>query len=609
MVAARTFATMEGDMRMRVGWGIALCQFSIWWSAMAAWCGAQPAPDVGISSVRNVSGQWPRVALNGRLASRYFGNAQYLLDLHAKRQSFMIDAYRLREHRKKEADWDGEYAGKWLDAAARVAANTGHAAMKEKALRLAAALRECQQPDGYLGIFGPSERGKAAWDVWNQWYAMTGLTSCAERLNDVEASRAAVRAGQWLIRTYEPVDRSNHRFFQSAWGGGCNVDVCDQLVRLHAYGREARFLDFVRGVRQHYPPIQQMRRTGTAWQTHAYVLTGYLGAMAMLADTERNGAELSWIETVWRDLCAHHLYPTGSLGLKESLSGDAPSDLPNADHQETCATVEWMILCHRLHRATGKPCYADAIEKTVYNALLAAQTPDGKAWTYFTPLRYEKRPFHGPTACCYWSGPRGIAMLPELVYAVTPGQIQVDLFEPSETVVKLEGVAVRVVQTGNYPAAGRILVVVHPERPLEFTLSLRVPDWSRHAEVKVNGQGVSLRSSPGEYCRIRRRWASDDRIEMTLAIPVAVRPLRDCGVVVIRGPEVLAVDSRDNPRVDLDKINIPSGVCLNAVPSEESRRRYVGRVRHDGRIADVVFTPYADAGNGGRYRTVFPPSP
>ena len=583
----------------------AFCALLICSFATGSWCAAEPRPGGGVSAARCSPERWSRVALNGRLAPRYLGNVQYLLDLHEKRREFMIDAYRLREHRKKEADWDGEYAGKWLDAAARTAANTGHAAIKEKALSLAAALRHCQQPDGYLGVFAPSERGKAEWDVWNQWYALTGLIACAERLNDAESLQAAERAGQWLLRTYAPVDRADHRFFKSAWGGGCNVDVCDQLLRLYAHGRDTRLLDFVRGVRQHYPPIQQMRRSGKAWQTHAYVLTGYLGAMAMLADLENNAAELSWIETVWRDIRSRHLYPTGSLGLKESLSADAPNDLPNADHQETCATVEWMIFCHRLHRATGKAFYADAIENTIYNALLAAQTPDGKAWTYFTPLRYEKRPFRGPTACCYWSGPRGIAMLPDLVYATAPGQVRIDLFEPSETVLNVEGTPVRVVLTSNYPADGHVAIAVQPERPKEFTLSLRVPGWSSRAQAKVNGQDVSLSTVPGDYCRIHRRWSSGDRVEMTLSIPVVVRPLGDCGVAVARGPEVLAVDSRDNPKVDLDRITIPAEVRLAAAPSEGSRRRYVGQVRNEARPAEVVFTPYADAGHGSRFRTVF----
>ena len=129
--------------------------------AMGLSYGAEADPDRDVSSARFAPERWSRVALNGRLAPRYAGNVQYLLDLHEKRRAFMIDAYRLRERRKKEADWDGEYAGKWLDAAARTAANTGHAAIKEKALSLAAALCQCQQPDGYLGVFAPSERGKA----------------------------------------------------------------------------------------------------------------------------------------------------------------------------------------------------------------------------------------------------------------------------------------------------------------------------------------------------------------------------------------------------------------------------------------------------------------
>ena len=45
----------------------------------------------------------PKVTFGGRLAPRYEGNVRYLLDIHDRHGPFMIDAYRLREKRKKEA--------------------------------------------------------------------------------------------------------------------------------------------------------------------------------------------------------------------------------------------------------------------------------------------------------------------------------------------------------------------------------------------------------------------------------------------------------------------------------------------------------------------------
>jgi DUF1680 family protein len=53
-----------------------------------------------------------------------------------------------------------------------------------------------------------------------------------------------------------------------------------------------------------------------------------------------------------------------------------------------------MKLCFNLYRATGELKYADEIERTGYNALLAAQTPDGVTFAQYSPLegyRYTGR--------------------------------------------------------------------------------------------------------------------------------------------------------------------------------------------------------------------------
>ena len=324
--------------------------------------------------------------------------------------------------------------------------------------------------------------------------------------------------------------------------------------------------------------------------------------------------ELSWVEKVWEDITIRHLYPTGSLSFSEHLSETAPNDTPveNGEparhHQETCATVEWLLFNALLHQATGRVRYMERMEQTIYNALLAAQSLDGLQWMYFTPLRYEKRWFTGPTSCCYWSGPRGIARLPGWVYALDREGIRVNLYESGEASLELDDSAVAIKQISHYPDLGKVNFDVKPASPVTFTLRLRIPPGVREVQFKLNGQPVFPDSTDDGYFGFRRPWSQVDSIEMEFDIPVTVRDFlgRHYGIIV-RGPEVLAVDQQDNPTLDLDQITLRPQMILNSIGARNGRRRYQGEVTVDSRSEEVVFTPYADCGGDGtRFRTAFP---
>ena len=93
-----------------------------------------------------------------------------------------------------EGDWYGEHAGKWLAAAARAAARSGDAELRESVTRVADFLCDQQEPDGYLGTYAPSRRfmlpqppkpptppnwdgapSVRTWDIWTHSYLILGL--------------------------------------------------------------------------------------------------------------------------------------------------------------------------------------------------------------------------------------------------------------------------------------------------------------------------------------------------------------------------------------------------------------------------------------------------
>ena len=573
--------------------------------------------------------QYPRcdqVTLTGRLSTRYQANLRYLAYIYETREDWMLEPFRYRgmdwvleplRNKKGELAWAGEYAGKWLDAAALSALDTSDKQLSQAAARFASELIATQESDGYLGIELSTRRGLGSdwdWDVWNVKYAMAGLLTHFETSQDTASLRAAVRCGEWLINQFGMVSAADHPFFRSTMDGGSNVIVLDQFARLYRFTGERKFLEFATEVVAHYPPLETMRSTCQAPIWHAYNLAGYLGGVVELAIASSNRAELIWLEKVWEEITSRHLYPTGSIGFSEHLSETAPNDTPveNGEparhHQETCATVEWLLFNSLLYRATGRVRYMECMEQTIYNSLLAAQSMDGLQWMYFTPLRYEKRWFTGPTSCCYWSGPRGIARLPMWVYAVANEGLRVNLYESSEATLQLDDSAIAIKQISNYPDFGKVLLEVKPAGPVTFTLRLRIPSSARKVQFKLNGQPVLPESAKDGYFGFRRIWSQGDSIEMGFDILVTVRDflVTNYGIIV-RGPEALAVDQRDNPALDLDQITLREQMILNSIGPVNGRRRYQGEVTVDGRSAQVVFTPYADCGgDGARFRTAFP---
>jgi len=552
-----------------------------------------------------------------RLGARLRGNIDYVRHLHDRYGEEMLEAYTARHYapgKLLELVWDREYAGKWLDAAVRMAVNTSDKDQLATVDGFAASLRQCQQPDGYIGIKLPTDRDldewEESWDLWNQWYALTGLLTHYECYGDRVSLEAAGRLGEWILQAYGPIEDKSARFFEGVEDGKCNMTVVGQLLRLYRHTGNENLIDFVCHAAQHYPLVGQMRSSREPVLTQAYMLSAILGGIAELAHVKQDREALAWVEVVWERIARDHLYPTGSLGLGESLRENAPNDEPDYPHQETCATVEWIFFTARLYTITGHVKYIEALENTIYNALLAAQSTDGMKWTYWTPLRYHKDWFHGPTKCCYWSGPRGIARLPQLIYATKDNVIYVNFFESSDATLATHGGEVHVTQDSSFPEIGKSIVTL--KTPLGWTgrLRIRKPSWTTELQVMLNGRLVPIANDMEGYCDIALQESREYQIEMRFDIPFVCEEFAG-GYFVRRGPEVLAIDVRDNIETVLarDWISFPEGIVLQPTDSEGSRRRYRADLKYksSGEPRSLVFTPYADAGNEGAvFRVVFP---
>lgn len=163
------------------------------------------------------------------------------------------------EHTREneEGDWYGEHAGKWLIAAAKAVARGEDASLRDNLTRVADYLLSRQDADGYLGNYAPSRRfmvpqppkpvtwdGAPAlrtWDMWTHSYLILGLIETWRALDDERYLAAAQRIGDLCWRTLGE-GRIDITTLGNHFGMSATV-LMDPAVELYFCTGDARYLE------------------------------------------------------------------------------------------------------------------------------------------------------------------------------------------------------------------------------------------------------------------------------------------------------------------------------------------------------------------------------
>jgi DUF1680 family protein len=188
---------------------------------------------------------------------------------------------------------------------------------------------------------------------------------------------------------------------------------------------------------------------------------------------------------------------------------------------ETCATAYLLRVLDDLLRLEGDCRWGDLMERAIFNALFAAQSPDGRRIRYYTPFECSREYFSGDVYCCPNNYRRIVSELPTMVYYRAPRELAVNLYTESTAKVDLgNGLSVPVQQQTDYPSSGKLLLKVDPSQPADLSLRLRIPRWCRAAKVAVNGQPIDALAGGGTWCTIARKWQPSDGVELEMPMPL-----------------------------------------------------------------------------------------
>lgn len=537
-----------------------------------------------------------RVQLNGMLGARIHANT-YMRLLETVDVNRLLEGYRKRPGCM---DWDGEHFGKWLHAASMSWANSGDEKLHAKIKSAVTELIRCQEADGYLGTYLSDEQIAVAekqqpkntkpqpkfikrwteWDVWSHKYNLLGLLTWVRLSGDQSAMTPCRKMGDLLCNTFGDELGKIDFMKQSPFEG--QVTVLEPMVMLYRMTGEPRYRDFCLYLlkclaakpKQLVTTLIEQKRVDKVYAKHAYTMLSAINGLLEWYRITGDKDLLTAAVNAWEDIAAKRLYITGAISNRETFHDDF--DLPNNNHVgETCATVSWLQFNEQLLRLTGEARYAQEIERTAYNQLCSAQSPDGKAWTYYVGLVGTKAYSTNFTGfCCLSSGPRGPVSLPTCAITTDVDGVVVNLYDQGYAQLNLRnGTSVALNLATNFPAGENIAIDINPKKSATFSVKLRIPTWCANATLKLGNQTLPMTVGNDGYVAVHRKWKAGDRLHLVLpptARIVAGDHTNLGRAAICYGPLVLASDAALDPAGERIQINSTDINALAITPQPAS---------------------------------------
>jgi uncharacterized protein len=199
-------------------------------------------------------------------------------------------------------------------------------------------------------------------------------------------------------------------------------------------------------------------------------------------------------------------------------------------HFETpCGSYAHLKLARYLLRFTGNARCGDSLERVLYNTMLGVKDPksDGHVFYYSDYHPSTQKGYHPDKwPCCSGTTPQVVADYVISTYFRAAHGIYVNLFTPSEVRWEVQGTPVKLTQKTTYPESDSTELRVEAAAPSEFAVYVRIPGWLRSpAELAVNGKTLSPDALPGRFAEIRRRWQTNDTIQVRLPFPLRLEPV------------------------------------------------------------------------------------
>ncbi len=445
----------------------------------------------------------------------------------------------------RQRDSQGGYIGlgKFIDSLVRFAAYSKDPkvlALKQHVVRETIAT---QEDDGYLGICVPEKRMWHLWDIHEMGYLVLGLTADHAYFDKQTSLEAAQELADYIIDRWSLDPERKTEGWVSTYVATTGLE--EAMLALHRQSGDKRYLDFCvqhRKLAEWDTPLIQGRWGNL--EGHAYYHLAHCLSQLRLREIDPDAELLNQSRATLDFLLRKDgMLAPGLCGYHECWHSNQQGFYKLG---ETCATAYLLRWLDALLRNDGDSLYGDIMERTIYNGLFAAQSPDGRRLRYYAPFEGPREYFQGDTYCCPCNFRRIIAELPEMIYYRRDDGLAVNLYTPSAATAPLaNGTNLDIRQQTDYPNSGDVTIRLEPSEPSRFPLFLRIPRWSDTARITINGDVLETIAAAGTFFEITRRWHAGDEIRLQMLMPwrtIKGRKSQAGRVAVMRGPMLFGLN-------------------------------------------------------------------
>ena len=462
-----------------------------------------------------------------------------------------IDKHLLNHFKNKNKDGGYVGLGKLIDAFVYYSLYTKDKPIEDKKDLLIKTVINYQEEDGYIGMINKEKRmfQGAAWDIHEMSYIIYALSQDYRYFNNNASLLSAEKAANYIMTHW--CDKPQE------WQELLNVaetvaltGLEEAMVNLYDLTDNKKYLDFLLNERDFENwDLDIIIGRRPLIQGHIYSFLSRVLAQVKLNVLYPSPKLLGQAEKAFDFLVNKDgMVITGGAGQMEiwDNSQDGRSALA-----ESCATAYFLRVCSQLLQLTGDSYFGDLMERSLYNSLFGALSPNCEHTRYYTPFEGDRVYSHYPSYCCSNNLRRILPALPEMIYLTGSNSLAVNLYTDSETKVLINNKYINIKQETDYPSSGHIKIELIPDSDIAFNLMLRIPAWSKKTVVVVNSEKIDATPSGGQFFIINRKWSKGDQVEIRFDMqPRLISGVnKQLGrVAVMRGPLVYCLNPENTQK-------------------------------------------------------------
>ena len=476
----------------------------------------------------------------------------------------------------------GHFLGHWISAAAKLIAADGEPELRVKLDNIVSELARCQELNGgeWVGSIPEKYFTRLIKNqyIWSPQYVMhktiVGLSDAYIYAGNTQALDILSHLSDWYITWTEKAAETNPHAVYAGEEAGM-LEVWAQLYQLT---KDEKYLTLAK----RYADAGLFRKLkegkDSLTNCHANASIPFTHGAAKMYEITGDSDWLEVIKLFWKAaVTVRGMFSTTGMNAGEFwVPPHMQGHFLGSSDQEFCTVYNMVRTASYLLKYTGEAQYADYIERALYNGFLAQQNAQTGMPAYFLPLGAGSRKKWGTKTrdfwCCHGTMVQAQTLYPELVWFTDGDKITAAQYIPSEFTAEMNGANVTVSQTTGMKyyndqaffdekddgqmSRWLLKFSVKCDKPVRFTLSLRVPEWAKGVELEVNGKNTAAPVKDG-WLDITADWQNDS-VQVFFPSELRAETLPDMPELmsVVDGPIVLAgIIGSDCGITGADKLN------------------------------------------------------